>query len=149
MTVLVVGYGNTLRGDDGAGQYVVGRVSELVGDARTLQLHQLTPELTLDLAEVDLVIFVDARADEPERGIVVEEISAADGTASSHHVSPGSLILIARRLFGRAPRGVLVSLPAYSFEYSESLSENTRIAAVAAVDLIVGLIDREDARATE
>ena len=49
--VLVIGYGNVLRSDDGVGWHVTER---LASDARfasvtVLQRHQLTPELALDL----------------------------------------------------------------------------------------------------
>ena len=140
-SVLVVGYGNTLRGDDGAGPYVARRLGERRPDIRTIEAQQLTPELAVDLAEVDLAIFVDARADAPERGVEVEEVREADGGASSHHLSPGTLVAMARALFGRAPRAYLVSLPAYSFEMSEELSLPTREAVDVAVGLICRLID--------
>jgi Ni,Fe-hydrogenase maturation factor len=58
---LVVGYGNDLRSDDGVGQ----RVAEVVAtweisNVRSLAMHQLTPELAAELADVDVAIFVDA-----------------------------------------------------------------------------------------
>jgi Ni,Fe-hydrogenase maturation factor len=60
--VLVIGYGNTLRRDDGVGV----RVAEAVAadprfaHVRVLAVHQLTPELALDIGSASLVIFVDA-----------------------------------------------------------------------------------------
>jgi len=58
---LLIGYGNTLRSDDGAGQKIANIVSEWnLPQWRSLSVHQLTPELALDIAQADLVIFVDA-----------------------------------------------------------------------------------------
>jgi Ni,Fe-hydrogenase maturation factor len=48
--ILVIGYGNELRGDDAIGQWV----------ARAVAAHQLTPELAEDLAHTDYAVFVDA-----------------------------------------------------------------------------------------
>jgi hydrogenase maturation protease len=59
---LVIGYGNTLRRDDGVGV----RVAELLAvdprmeGADILAVHQLTPELAIDVGEATLVVFVDA-----------------------------------------------------------------------------------------
>lgn len=58
---LIIGYGNELRSDDGVGQ----RVSDTVAtwklpNVRALSVFQLTPELTENLATVNVAIFVDA-----------------------------------------------------------------------------------------
>ena len=60
-TILVIGYGNSLRSDDGAGC----RVADIVASwdlpyVRSLTVHQLTPELAEPIAQSDLTIFVDA-----------------------------------------------------------------------------------------
>ena len=60
-TVLVIGYGNDLRSDDAVGK----RVAEAVAtwklpSVQALAVHQLTPELTVKLTDVDRAIFVDA-----------------------------------------------------------------------------------------
>lgn len=141
MRALVVGYGNPLREDDGAGWYVAGRLSDRLGaTARVLRLHQLTPELSADLAEVDLVVFVDARAEEPERGVEIVPVEPADAPAHSHYSTPGALLAMARLLFGRAPAAYLASIPAHSFGFSEALTAPTRSACDEAVARIAQLI---------
>ena len=139
--ILVVGYGNPLREDDGAGWYVADRVAELLGDTvRVLRLHQLTPEVSTDLAEADLAIFVDARADDPDRGVEVRPVEPTDEPTRSHHCSPGALLVAARTLFGATPTTYLVSIPAYSFGYAEALTSETRTAAEEATQRIYDLI---------
>jgi Ni,Fe-hydrogenase maturation factor len=59
--ILLIGYGNELRSDDGIGQ----RVSNLIASWKlenlyTLCVHQLTPELAEILVNFDVAIFVDA-----------------------------------------------------------------------------------------
>ncbi|CAD5939074.1 Hydrogenase maturation protease [Planktothrix agardhii] len=59
--ILIVGYGNPIRGDDGIGQAVITELEQLnLMNVRSLSLHQLTPEVAAEMAEVDTVIFVDA-----------------------------------------------------------------------------------------
>jgi len=60
--VLVVGYGNPLRGDDGAGfnaAWLLSLDPRLQG-ADVLIRQQLTPELAEDVARADLVVLIDA-----------------------------------------------------------------------------------------
>ena len=59
--VLVIGYGNTLRGDDGIGPAVAGEIDRLaVPGVRVIVVHQLTPELAADLAACRRAVFIDA-----------------------------------------------------------------------------------------
>src|SRR5687767_15002380 len=64
--LLVIGYGNTLRRDDGVGP----RVAETVGalrlpGVRTLVCQQLSPEHAEPISQADAVVFVDAAVDAP------------------------------------------------------------------------------------
>lgn len=69
MSILVIGIGNPLRGDDGAGPDAAQRLHALwraQGIAhRLLIVQQLTPEIAEDLVDptVDAVLFVDAAVD--------------------------------------------------------------------------------------
>jgi Ni,Fe-hydrogenase maturation factor len=77
--VLVIGYGNTLRSDDGVGWHAA---ALLAGDRRLagaeiLAVHQLTPELALDFSRASLVILIDASADDPPGTISVRPLDVA------------------------------------------------------------------------
>lgn len=71
MTLLIIGIGNPLRGDDGAGPIAAQRIYAYAQAhallARLLILHQLGPEIAEELAYpgVGAVIFVDAAISEP------------------------------------------------------------------------------------
>jgi len=106
---LVVGYGNPLRSDDGVGWKAAGRLATdpRFAGVRILQLHQLTPELALDISRADLVVLVDARSGPPAGTVSVERVervepAAAGGTTWSHHLGPAALVALARDLYGRA-----------------------------------------------
>ena len=58
--ILVIGYGNELRGDDAIGPRVARAVRRRYPDLKTVAAHQLTPEMAARLAGVRLAIFVDA-----------------------------------------------------------------------------------------
>ena len=63
---LIIGYGNTLRGDDGAGPRVAEAVAALnYPGVRTLVCPLLTPELADPISRAGAVLFVDAAVDAP------------------------------------------------------------------------------------
>lgn len=118
MSTLVIGYGNTLRGDDGAGPLVAGRLG---GDA--IACHQLTPELAERISQARRVIFVDAHAGVPAGKIAIRRV-AARSTASIHSFDPASLLCWSQQLYGRAPEAFLIGIGGESFDLGESLSAN-------------------------
>lgn len=57
---LLIGLGNMLRGDDGVGPYLAERAAGQWPQLRVRGVHQMTPELSSDLAEARRVLFIDA-----------------------------------------------------------------------------------------
>jgi hydrogenase maturation protease len=110
LRVLVVGYGNTLRGDDALGPLAIERLRPLLPSAELMACHQLTAELAAKLAEVDAVLFVDADAEGEPGTVRVERVAPATEQASlTHHVHPAALLAISAELYGRAPKAMLIT----------------------------------------
>jgi hydrogenase maturation protease len=123
---VVIGYGNTLRRDDGVGQVVAMEVQEwgCLG-VRSLSLHQLTPELAQTLATVEGAIFVDAYPVSGETATVQVfplRSEDADTISVGHHCDPRSLLALAQALYDHSPSAWLVTIPAVDFEFGETLS---------------------------
>ncbi len=138
---LVIGYGNELRGDDGAGPKVAAAVARwnLLG-VRALSCHQLMPELADPMAQARLVIFVDAVAG-AARAVQVRELAPWDGARSIGHASdPRALLALTRAIFGRCPRAWLVTIPAIDFEVGRPLSAVAEEAIQAALEQVRNLI---------
>jgi hydrogenase maturation protease len=136
--VLIIGYGNTLRGDDGAGRRLAEELAERkLPRVRTLSVHQLTPELAEDLAACGAVIFVDARLGRAGDTVSMCPI-AADGSlaAVNHAMRPHALLAYARAMFGTSPRAWWLTVPGEDFEFGESLSAAAMAAAADALALI-------------
>ena len=140
MNFLVIGYGNTLRSDDGAGQKVAQTIAEwqLTG-VQCLAVQQLTPELAENIANADVVIFVDAVAtnsDNPNpvqvQLLPVEAINSSLG----HHGNPRSLLAYAQILYGKVPKAYGVLIPAINFDFGETFSTVTQQGIEIAVNEI-------------
>ena len=141
-TTLVIGYGNDLRGDDGAGVCAASRLAEDSSGHRTIVTQQLTPDLAADIARAECVIFVDAYpAADYTAPLRVEKVPVDEGRSSSplgHRSDPVQLIGLARHLFGVAPEAWVVGIPAFCFDAGETISPRTAHWVDEAVALIEG-----------
>ncbi len=143
--VLVVGYGNSLRGDDGLGWHAA---ALLAGDprlagARVLARHQLTPELAEDVSRAALVVLVDARVDGGAPGAVtVRRVvpGAVPRLTWSHQLDPGTLLELASALYGSTPPVFLVSAAVAGCELGERLSPAAERALPEVVDAVAGIV---------
>ena len=138
--ILIIGYGNTLRSDDGVGQAVAEAVktTEFV---TSLAVHQLTPELAEPLANVDLAIFVDAYPADAEQRVQVSPLAPADsGMMMGHTSSPQSLLAIAQILYNHYPQAWLVAIPGQNFELGTHLSPLVKQRVEQALEVIDRLI---------
>jgi hydrogenase maturation protease len=146
--VLVIGYGNALRGDDGVGWQVAAR---LAGDPRlagaeVLARHQLTPELAADVARASLVVLVDASAGGGAPGSVTvrrlqPRYDAAPGW--SHHLDPAALAGLAGALYEAVPPMVVVSVGAASFAAGDRLSPALRQALPGVVEAVARVVEEQ------
>src|SRR5579885_1525828 len=103
---LIIGYGNTLRGDDAVGYLAAERLASTITDpgVEIRAVHQLTPELAERISQAEKVIFLDAAVD-GDRGAIQKRaiVPAADPQAWTHSSTPEGLLSMASALFGTAP----------------------------------------------
>lgn len=139
--LLLIGYGNPLRRDDGAGPALAGMLEARSGrtDLRVITVHQLVPELAQDLAAADVkaVLFLDASVSGCSGGTDVS-IQPLGGVGPSpvlgHHFSPVELLCYAELLRGAALPAWQISIPGTDFGYGEGLSASAEKNLAAAFD---------------
>lgn len=141
--VLVIGYGNTLRGDDGIGPEVATALAALeLPGVRAMAVPQLTPELAVELADARLAVFVDAAVDRGN-GVTVEFLVLDPlGHSLTHAADPRSLLALTLTVYGRLPPAWLVTAAGRDFGFMSGLSEAGRIHAVAAVARVRKLLSQ-------
>ena len=121
--LLVIGYGNTLRGDDGVGPKVAELVEALsLPGVRTLACPLLTPELAEPVSQVRVAVFVDAAVDAPRIVQMRKLAPAASSQVMAHAASPATLLALARDVFGHAPEAWLLTIPVRELGVGEGLS---------------------------
>jgi hydrogenase maturation protease len=140
---LVIGYGNSLRADDGVGWCMADRLSAdpRLGDAQVLRCQQLTPELSFDVSQASLVVFVDASSTLAAGEVALRKLTAVPGTAAwTHHLTPEALLDMSHGLYAAVPEATLVSIGAASFELGEGLSPAVERALPVVGDIVIALI---------
>ncbi|RME71349.1 MAG: hydrogenase maturation protease [Chloroflexi bacterium] len=150
--VLIIGYGNPDREDDGVAWHILQALSsrygcpvletdgDISGQAGNLQLVftlQLTPEMAEPIAGYERVCFVDAHT-----GAYADEVRAVtvqpgfQASPFTHHLTPESCLSLAETLYGHAPPALVVSVRGYRFGYRRGLSPQTERLVTVAVERI-------------
>jgi hydrogenase maturation protease len=121
--ILVLGYGNPGRQDDGLGPAVAAAIEKLAWrNVTAYDNYQLVIEDAIDVAEHDIVWFVDAARIGPAP-YFVSDISAAPGIEfTSHLIRPEVILAIAKQYYCRSPQAFLLGVRGYEFEFTEELT---------------------------
>jgi hydrogenase maturation protease len=128
--LLILGYGNSLRGDDGVGwhaaEHLLKRSVEL--DAKVTSCHQLMPELAEAVSRAERVIFIDARAGPTPGRVEVRKVAAgaSEYPTLSHHLDPATLVALAQGLYERAPEAWILTVTGESFAHTDRLSASVQ-----------------------
>jgi hydrogenase maturation protease len=135
--VLVIGYGNSIRSDDGAGIAAALRIAELWPGIATLVCHQLGPELAETIAAYETIVFIDASVavDEP----LLETLTPGDVTSAehTHEYSPEGLLGFSNRLYDPVwKQAFLLHIPVRSIEFGERISEETDDAIAHGIEML-------------
>ncbi len=142
--IVIVGFGNSLRTDDGLGWHAAQR---LAADPRfagitVLQRHQLVPELSFEISGAALVVFIDATTSLPPGQVGVEQVQPLGRTSDtwSHHVSPSTLVSLSHQLYGRAAEVSVVSCGVQSVEFGDRLSPAVEAAMPNVIAAVAELV---------
>lgn len=135
--ICVMGIGNSLRSDDGAGALVCKLLeNENIPWLEFIVTQQLDPAMADDLNSFEKVVFVDAAIDTD--GVVFRQLEpAADiPSASSHHINAAMLASLAVKIYDSKTNFWLCSIGAHDFEMGENISESTMQNVLEAVTII-------------
>lgn len=137
----MLGYGNPGRQDDGLGPAAAGLIDALGWpDVTAFDNYQLNIEDAMDVAQHDVVWFIDAARIGPEPFAVHELSPESTLDFTSHLVRPEAILAMARQYYGGAPRAFLLAIRGYEFEFMEALTpgaaDNLQLAVTMLADEI-------------
>ncbi|HZY42738.1 MAG TPA: hypothetical protein VFF59_12145 [Anaerolineae bacterium] len=166
--ILIFGYGNFDRQDDGVAWHVLAAVARRLGrevpaspdeefpltggapgESPDFMFElQLTPELAETVAQYDRVCFVDAHTGAVPNEVNVEELTSEfQSSPFTHHMTASTLLSFAATLYDARPPAILVSVRGYEFGFVRALSAYTAELAEEAADQIVASINSRICRA--
>lgn len=147
--VLIVGYGNCLRSDDGVG---VRAAAEMLraGPAEGTEIlvcQQLMPEFAESISHVGMVLFIDAsRVGTPgEIGYTLVKPQHPD-LLFAHQLTPQTLLSLCGDLYGVYPQAFEISLCGECFELGDKLSPKVAVALPYLVEVATGMLPRGQTR---
>lgn len=127
LDVLILGYGNTLRGDDALGIHAAHALHDFYctdGGIRVLATSELTFDLAEDLSQANLILFIDAAASGLPGELHSEAILPADEKVRfTHHWTPRTLLMLCKQLYGRAPSAMCLTMGTASTDVGVGLSQ--------------------------
>lgn len=141
--MLIIGYGNTLRADDGAGIDAVRRIAERYPTVHCKTVHQLGPELAEDIADYQTVVFLDASVESREVTVDRIDLPVSMGPMHTHIATAPGLLALAARLYNASPlNAYMVHIPATSFEFGQPCTPETVRHIERSVESVSRLIDQ-------
>ncbi len=131
--VLLLGYGNPSRGDDGLGPALL----EMIEEQRVLERvpdifdaftdYQLQIEHALDMQQRQLVVFIDASLSATAPFDYSRLEPCRDNSYTSHAMSPSALLAVYEQVCDDPlPDAYLLGIPAYQFDLGTSITAQAR-----------------------
>ncbi len=140
--ILLIGYGNPGRGDDGLGPALAARVEALNLPGVTVEIdYQLTVDHAALIAAHEMVIFADAAIglDAPFRLAPLDP--GQPQALGSHQVSPEAALHLAGLLYGATPPGWMLAIAGRDFgAVHEGLGAAAQAHLALAVDAVLDLM---------
>lgn len=140
--ILLIGYGNTTRMDDGVGWYIADKIQERFEDEiEVFQADQLSVEMIEDIKDRELLILVDAHISNEDDWIRSGEVEPDSSPGMiSHIIKPPNLLAFCESIYHKYPKTYLYSVKGVVFDFGEELSEQTRKNAEKVIQQITNLV---------
>jgi len=127
LKILVYGYGNPGREDDGLGAALVNRLEEWSISSGYTGIefdtnYQLNIEDAEAISDKDIVIFADASTEEIDDYLFTEVTGKTEVSFTTHAASPGYIVKLCRDLFSKCPKVYLLHIKGYQWDFKEGLS---------------------------
>ncbi|MEW6750990.1 MAG: hydrogenase maturation protease [Candidatus Latescibacterota bacterium] len=141
--VLLVGYGNPGRLDDGLGPALAEAVQGMALPGVTVEVdYQLNVEHAALAVRYRHVLFVDAAVDGPEPFTFRRLQAAGEAAFTTHSLQPEAVLAMAGELFGARPEGFVLGIRGYDFsEFGEHLSPGALTNLAAALRFLLPVLE--------
>ena len=138
---LLIGVGNTLRRDDGAGHQIAERAAAVVPGVECLLAHQLDITMVEKCAGRRRLVIADVSVEDLEEEVWLRRIVPTPWSFShAHALSPQTLLSLINSIHGRAPEAWLATVLGHEFGLGETLSPRCSRAVAQMVPRVGALL---------
>lgn len=146
MQILIYGYGNPGRQDDGLGIRLAERLEEWSArkglDGVSFENnYQLNIEDAEAISNQDLVIFADASEEEIDDFCFSKVDGSGKLSFTTHAASPGYIVKLCNELFNKEPSVYLLHIKGYEWEFKEEISPGALINLDRAVEYLKPILE--------
>ena len=144
--VLLIGYGNPGRLDDGLGPALAAEIEKAKIDGIDCDSdYQLTVEDAVDVHNHDVVIFADADVS-CESPFYFKKIFAGKSVSfSSHSINPRSLLALTKQIYNSETNAFVLGIRGYEFnEFGERLSAKAKNNLKKALEFIIPKLGKKE-----
>lgn len=147
--ILVYGYGNPGRQDDGLGAAFVQMLEEWLSENSFPHIttdcnYQLNIEDAAAVADKKMVIFVDASQEDIEDySFTKVEASDARVEFSMHAVSSSFVIDLCQKIYGKVPEAWLLHIRGYEWDFKEELTPKAKKNLQLAFQFLTKFLDEK------
>lgn len=132
--VLVYGYGNPGREDDGLGIEMATLVQCWIDRHKLDRMatdsnYQLNIEDAETISGWDIVVFVDASKDENLNEFSFSKVNPSDAKVefTMHAVSPSYVLHLCQSLFNSSPETYVLGIKGYEWDFMEELTDRAKL----------------------
>jgi len=147
--ILIYGYGNPGRQDDGLGILLTEKLEEwatknghdfLDFDSN----YQLNIEDALEISEYDLVIFADASIEDLSDYAITRVEPCQKTEFTMHAMTPAFVLHLCQSLYNKYPKTFLMHLKGYEFDFLGKLTDQAKENLNGAFKFFVELFSRKE-----
>ncbi|HOW24885.1 MAG TPA: hydrogenase maturation protease [Bacteroidales bacterium] len=127
--ILLYGYGNPGRQDDGLGNAFIEELQKWVSQKNLSGIelesdYQLNIEDALTIADKDLVIFIDASMEEDIQDFKLSRVDPSNATIefTMHAVSASFILDLCRKLYHHEPVTCMLHIRGYEWDFQEGIT---------------------------
>lgn len=149
LKILLYGYGNPGRKDDGLGPILVDLVEKWIikNEIKNISIdsnYQLNIEDAYTIRDYDIVIFIDASIEEIDDFIVTRVQPSDKVNYTMHSASPSFVLNLCNKIYNYTPETYLLHIKGYEFQLEEGLSRRASKNLDEALRFIKRLLLRPD-----
>ena len=141
--ILIYGYGNPGRQDDGLGAALTEQLEGWMRENGMSHVeldtnYQLNIEDAHTISQYDVVVFADASIEEEVKDYWLEELKPSRALIefTMHASSPGYILDLCEKMYGKKPEAWLLHIRGYEWDFREGLTEQAGLNLQKAVEAL-------------